>query len=317
MLNSVFHNNFPFVAKYFEEKLSKYFEDKTSFPQSIILEGSDTWGGLFLALELSRILNCENDKEEFCFCRNCNWTRDMQHPSIILVSPIDFKEADGDKSKTVISANQCTEIAKKLEETSDYHRIFIFLDAKSEELSEVERAKLEKYSSLNYQIKEDWHPEPLNRKIFQDRAANVILKSVEEPPKRTTFFFLTNNKENIISTIVSRSQIFKMPEKIDKSESSYINSLFKNYPNFDLYEALEISAKLQTYIKENSILSINLITMLANYFSELLKANAGNKNFIKIFREDTKKIYKAEKMIKASMQTKNVLDWLLIELVHK
>lgn len=317
MLNSVFHNNFPFVAKYFEEKLSKYFEDKTSFPQSIILEGLDTWGELFLALEIARILNCESEKEEFCFCRNCNWTKNMEHPSIILLSPIDFKEVDGDKSKTVISENQCSEVAKMLEETSDYHRIFIFLDAKAEELSEIERAKLEKYTSLNYRIKEDWHPEPLSHKVFPDTGANALLKSVEEPPKRTTFFFLTNNKENIISTIVSRSQVFKMPEKVDKSASSYVDSLFKNYPNFDLIEALDISAKLQNHIRENSILSINLITMLENYFSELLKANANNKNFIKIFKEDTKKIYKAEKMIKASMQTKNVLDWLLIELAHK
>ena len=36
----------------------------------------------------------------------------------------------------------------------------------------------------------------------------------------------------------------------------------------------------------------------------------------KILKEDIKKIYKAEKMVKASMQTKNVIDWLLIELAH-
>ena len=33
-------------------------------------------------------------------------------------------------------------------------------------------------------------------------------------------------------------------------------------------------------------------------------------------KEDIKKIYKAEKMVKASMQTKNVIDWLLIELAR-
>ena len=314
MLNTVFHNNFPFVAKYFEEKLSKYFEDKTAFPQSIILEGSDTWGELFLALEISRILNCEKEKEELCKCRNCSWIKNMEHPSIIIVSPIDFKGAS--KSSTVISVEQCEEIAKKLSETSDYHRIFIFLDAEICELSEIEKAKTEKYSSLDYQIKENWCPKPLNHKIFQDVASNSLLKSIEEPPKNTTFFFLTNNRENIISTIVSRSQIFKMPEKTDKSESIYINNLFKEYPNFNLAKAFEISNNLQKHIKENSISASSLITMLTNYFSSLLKANSNNKDFVKILKEDIKKIYKAEKMVKASMQTKNVIDWLLIELAR-
>ena len=138
----------------------------------------------------------------------------------------------------------------------------------------------------------------------------------EEPPKNTTFFFLTNNRENIISTIVSRSQIFKMPEKTDKSESIYINNLFKEYPNFNLAKAFEISNNLQKHIKENSISASSLITMLTNYFSSLLKANSNNKDFVKILKEDIKKIYKAEKMVKASMQTKNVIDWLLIELAR-
>ena len=314
MLNQVFSENFQFATRYFNEKLEAIKEGKAKFPQSVIFEGSDIYGELFFALELARILNCEKDGSELCNCTNCNWIKTFSHPAITLVSPIDFKDMDSG-SKTVISTKQCQAINKKLLETSDYHRVFIFLDAKCEGLTEQEEKQAEKFSVLNYTLPEEWHPAHINHKIFQDQASNVILKSVEEPPKNTTFFFLTKNREDIIQTIVSRSQIFSLPSGIKKSNYDFVANLFKNYPNFTLDDAFEISQELLNGLKDGKHSALEIILMIEEYLTALIKNNMQNPAFIQNAIEDLKKAQIAEKMLFSTVQAKTVFNWLLIEFV--
>ena len=121
-MNKIFRDKFPSTTKYFET----LFEEKRKFPQSIVFEGLDIFGQYFFALELPRILNCLKDGDENCTCANCNWIRENKHPAISTISQVTFKES-GD-SKTVISINQAKAIANNLARSSDFHRVFIFLE---------------------------------------------------------------------------------------------------------------------------------------------------------------------------------------------
>ena len=310
MLNNIFSENFRFTTRYFNEKFQAIAENNAKFPQSVIFEGSDIYGELFFTLELARILNCEKDGSEFCNCTNCNWIKSFSHPAVTIVTPIDFKDMDSG-SKTVISTKQCQAISKKLLETSDYHRVFIFLDAKKEALTELEEKQVNKFKNLGYTLPEEWCP----ANISQDQASNVILKSVEEPPKNTTFFFLTKNREDIIQTIVSRSQIFSLPSSVQGQNYGLVANLFKNYPNFTLDDAFNISQEFISELKEGKYSALDLILMIEEYLTTLIKNNLNNPNFIQSAMSDLKKAQTAERMLSATVQAKTVFNWLLIEFV--
>jgi DNA polymerase-3 subunit delta' len=54
-----------------------------------------------------------------------------------------------------------------------------------------------------------WLPE------FLDREGNALLKIIEEPPANTLFILVAQNQEQLLSTILSRTQIVKIPKLSD------------------------------------------------------------------------------------------------------
>lgn len=73
---------------------------------------------------------------------------------------------------------------------------------------------------------------------FNSYSANALLKFLEEPEDNIIGIFITSNKENVISTIRSRCQIFscnydidindKLDETILIDVKLYLNNIFKN-----------------------------------------------------------------------------------------
>lgn len=73
---------------------------------------------------------------------------------------------------------------------------------------------------------------------FNSSSANTLLKFLEEPEDNIIGFFITNNKENVISTIRSRCQIFNcyydysiaesLNDEVLNEVKLYLNSIYKN-----------------------------------------------------------------------------------------
>ncbi|MEJ5962268.1 ATP-binding protein [Pedobacter immunditicola] len=61
-----------------------------------------------------------------------------------------------------------------------------------------------------------WLPE------FLDKEGNALLKIIEEPPKNTLFLLVANNQEQILSTLLSRTQIVKIPKLSDATVEQYL-----------------------------------------------------------------------------------------------
>jgi DNA polymerase-3 subunit delta' len=61
-----------------------------------------------------------------------------------------------------------------------------------------------------------WLPE------FLDKEGNALLKIIEEPPQNTLFILVANNQEQILSTLVSRTQIVKIPKLEDEVVEKYL-----------------------------------------------------------------------------------------------
>lgn len=301
---------FPFITKYF---YALFELEKNRFPQSLVFEGLDPYAQLFYSLELARVLNCLEDGDTNCQCLNCKWIREGKHPAINFVSQLHFKSSDDD-SKTVISAIQAKNIEKSLRETSDYHRFFIFFDAKPTAPDDISNESIQKYSPEGYNIfEEEWSLGHINQKTFNPTTPNILLKSVEEPPERTTFVFLTKNRSDLINTIVSRSQCFKLPTRQKKEDFSFVAQIFSSYPNINLEGAFLISENLQNYIKDSQNPSSKVLDSLLAYLSNEIKQNT-DYAYLKKLNRDINFVSEAKKQILSSMSDRVVFDTLLLKM---
>ena len=275
-MNSILDNKYPYLTNFFNTAISQ-----NRLFHSLILYGSNNYIQYALAMELARQLNCLEKKQENCNCQNCRWIRENKHPAVMTISKIDNKN---DARSTVISEEQVNSVLDTLVNSSDFHRIFIFWNADIKKLSSAEMKDYEEYKSTGFslpqEISEDkiWYPSGVNTNCFSSVAANSMLKSIEEPPSNVTFIFLTNNKDDLLQTIVSRSQAFYVPDKrIEEYNIDFFKKYFNNYPQFNRANALDFASDLFLYQSENNLEGEYIIDCIQFYLKELAKANIENK----------------------------------------
>lgn len=280
-----FSDKYQFLINYFENGIKN---SEKSISHSILFYGNDLNTQYKLALYISRLLNCKKDKNYNCNCLDCNWIINGEHPAVLTYSKKENKP-DDDTSKTVISVKQATQIKQTLLNSSDFHRVFIFCDRDNDD-------NICGLNSLN----------------FQEETANALLKTIEEPPANTTFFFLTRNKNDLISTIISRSQCFFVPsfEQEDRSWND-IKDVFENYFEFERKDSFDIAKKLNN-ISNNSVKTLEQIQ---NYILDLIKYNSNNKKLQARFMEDINAVELAKKEIISNVLPLNAFENLCTKLI--
>ena len=261
--------------------------DEHAYPQSILFYGNDFDAQYTLAKEIARLLNCNENKADDCECLNCKWINENTHPAVMVISKSDNKPED-DTSKTVISVKQTALIKEKLVNSSDFYRVFIFCDRD-------ENGKIA----------------GLNKDNFQAEAANSLLKIIEEPQPNIMFIFLTRYADDVLPTIVSRSQCFFVPQSVQNLNYDYslIEGVFDNYWELERKTVFDISQKLQDKSKNAGVLSI--LDSMQNYVLNLLKANPDNNDFI----SHVKIIEDAKKQAKLGIKSANIFDDVCLKLI--
>ncbi len=276
-------DKYPFLTKYFTEALTT---SERPLPQSILFYGNDLESQYILSKEIARILNCKADKSDNCECLNCKWIRENSHPAIMTISRIDNKPEDDD-SKTVISIKQSAMIKEILVSASEFHRVFIFCDRD-----------------------EEGNIAGLNQTNFQAETANSLLKVIEEPQPGVTFIFLTRYIDDLLSTIISRSQCFFVPSGNNANyDYSYITGVFENYWEFERKDIFDISQKLQDLTKETP--TVTILENMQNYILNILKSNPKQTLLI----EHIKFIEQAKKQAKLGIKPVNIFDDLCLKLI--
>ena len=276
-------DKYPFLTNYFTQILSS---SNHPLPQSILFYGNDLEAQYTLSKEIARFINCSQDKSDNCDCLNCKWIRENTHPAVLTISRVDNKPEDDD-SKTVISIKQSAKIKEILMNSSDFHRVFIFCDRD-----------------------DDGNIAGLNPNNFQAETANSLLKIIEEPQPGVTFIFLTRYIDDLLSTIISRSQCFFMPSgaNIDYDFSAILG-VFDNYWEFERKEAFDISQKLQDLSKEVPV--IKILESIQNYVLNVLKSNPKQVEFIKHIEH----LEEAKKQAKLGIRPVNIFDDLCLKLI--
>jgi len=112
-----------------------------------------------------------------------------------------------------------------------------------------------------------WLPE------YLEKEGNSLLKIIEEPPANTLFLLVANNQEHILSTLLSRTQIVKIPRLSDETVCQY---LVQHY-NLAAEQAATYSFLANGNLIEAKSLAAEAYNDNAEIFAEWLRMGYGNR----------------------------------------
>jgi len=186
--------------------LSNLKSGKISHAQLFL--GQSGYGGLPLALAYAQYVNCANPGEtDSCgICDSCKKMASFEYPDLHFSFPVISKKS-GSKP---VSLDYISEWRKALAENPymDYAQWMQIIDAENkqgnitaEECRDIIRKLSLKPMYDGYKILIVWLPEYLGKE------GNILLKTLEEPAEKTLMILVAENEENILQTILSRTQI--------------------------------------------------------------------------------------------------------------
>lgn len=176
-------------------------------------------GGLPLAIAYAQYISCTNkSSDDSCgVCSSCIKYNKLIHPDLHFAYPVAL-------SKEVRSSTDVLPQWREFVINNPYFNLFEWfqqLDAENkqpvigaEESSEILRKLNLTTYEAEYKIMIIWMAEKMNH-----AAANKLLKILEEPPEKTLFILVCENEEQLLPTILSRTQLLRVGKVSDKELS--------------------------------------------------------------------------------------------------
>lgn len=181
------------------------------FPHALLLSGKEGFGGLPIAINLVQYMFCEqkNDLYACGICSSCSKTKKLAHPDLHLSFPV-IKPANDKQLSRIFVKEFRSYILKNPFSTYLQWMQEINAENKQGKISADEcREIIEELNLKSYEGREKvqiiWLPE------YMGREGNILLKLIEEPPADTFLILITENEERMLGTILSRTQIVKLP----------------------------------------------------------------------------------------------------------
>jgi len=183
-------------------------ENRVSHAQLFLGPGGG--GTLPLAMAYAQYVSCE-DKQEDDSCGECSSCRKYQkllHPDLHFSYPFFAKHKD-DTAVTFIEQWREAFLANPYLSLDNWRG---YLDAENKQaninIAEchqiIKKLSFKPFESA-YKILILWLPE------YLDKEGNALLKIIEEPQPNTLFLLVAQNQDQILNTILSRTQLIKIP----------------------------------------------------------------------------------------------------------
>jgi len=245
-------------------------ENRVSHAQLFLSpEGS---GALPLAIAYAQYLNCQN-KSATDSCGECSSCRKYEryiHPDLHFSYP--FFASPSVKIAVDVLEEWRSLLLEDPYFNLDIWRSKLSADNKQANINIAECHDIIK--KLSYKAFEAdtkvlimWLPE------FLDREGNALLKIIEEPSPNTLFILVAQNQEQILSTILSRTQIVKIPKLPDTEIEGYLINKAALSEN----QATEYSFLADGNLIEAKTMLNDTPNNNAGYFAEWLRMGFGNK----------------------------------------
>ncbi len=191
-------------------------------PHAQLFTGPEGTGKLALAIAYAQYINCQQKgATDSCgVCPSCHKFMKLIHPDLHFVFPIILSEkkndSDDDKGPSgklsdafLIQWREVLLSNPYITETDWYEMIGVEnkqgIIGTTESTEVIRKLSLKSYES-DYKTMIIWLPERMNQ-----QAANKLLKLIEEPPVNTIFLMVSENPTQLLKTILSRTQIIKVP----------------------------------------------------------------------------------------------------------
>ena len=194
-----------------------------------MLLGPEGSGKLPLAIAFAQYLLCDNPtKKDSCGeCPNCLKTSSLTHPDLHFVFPVVANKTNkvGSSKDRIKEWNEFVLTQKyfnlkqwqqSLDEMGKNAAIGV-----EESRQILKRLTLKSYSG-KYKIMIIWLPEKMTA-----QSANKLLKLLEEPPENTLFLLVSDNAEYILPTIMSRTQLIRIPSLGMDDAQNYLTKAYK------------------------------------------------------------------------------------------
>lgn len=188
-------------------------------PHAQLFVSREGGGNLAIALAYTQYIFCTERKEnDSCgVCDSCRKMMRLIHPDLTLVFPIAKIPGKGSGSSEISAKDFYPEFREAVVANPYLSPIDWFKHAELDDkvpsinaksANEIIHDMQMKPFEAQYKVCLIWLPE-----MFYHSAVPKLLKIVEEPPANTLFLFVSNSPDDIINTILSRTQLVKL-EKI-------------------------------------------------------------------------------------------------------
>lgn len=181
---------------------------------ALLFHGPEGSANLTLALALATFLYCENRTEtDSCgTCGSCQRMKRLVMPDLNFAFPVIAKQKEDDKGED--EDDEKTDVLttwRNFVTAQPYGNVHDFIyfngfEKKQLNISKGAARKMIQALSLmsfegGYKIMLIWSPE-----FLHPSAANALLKIIEEPPAKTIFLLVTSQADQLLTTILSRTQ---------------------------------------------------------------------------------------------------------------
>ncbi len=205
--------------------------------QSVLLVGRRGMGKFKIAMDIAGALLCENDKSGCGKCRSCGDVSRLIHPDFLLLFPFPNLRPESKKVTVFPFSDPVSSSARFSEDTRD-------------EVERFREIKLnDPYAVVEFGKKENIPAETVRDLIRSlartplrggrrvvvvldiDKmafgAADLFLKTVEEPPVNTHLILTTSRPDLLLPTLLSRTHVVKVPPADEDELKSHIAGRLK------------------------------------------------------------------------------------------
>jgi DNA polymerase-3 subunit delta' len=226
-------------------------------PHAMLIHGNEGGCSLPLALFLVRSLMCEQlEYDEPCgHCGECVKTASMTHPDVHFIFPVNLnkivKKTDDRHSASFMSDWRSSVISNPYMSLLDWYSA-IDIENKQGFIGDEEITSMRKLIALRAfeggaRVFLIWHADKMNASF-----ANKILKNLEEPSPNTFFILLSESPAKMLSTILSRVQVFREEHVSEEEMAEFLQKKFELSPQRARDVAFRAEGNLNLAIQEST-----------------------------------------------------------------
>ena len=193
-------------------------------PHTLLLAGRNGYGSLAIALAIAQYISCQNPGTDACGeCKSCKLNEKLTHPDIHFSFPFISNKTAGKETANDYLPEWRAKITQHPFFTVSEWLIHLGGDNKqgninAKEISNIISKMSLKSFSGGRKILIIWMAEYLGNE------GNKLLKLIEEPPENTNIILISENTDRLLSTILSRCQLFPVNKLSDDAIRLFVQN---------------------------------------------------------------------------------------------